>query len=176
MKNNRENHIIIGPVRLAYAHVWEPVSFNGEAPRYSCVLLIPKEDTETVEKICRASESALIRDIDRFGGTLPPKDGLRMPLRDGDAEDAKEAFRGCWYLKAKSRIAPGIVDRDLRRITAPDEIYSGCTVRASLTFFAYSNISGNGVTCALGNLQKVADGEELGRYMSAADEFADADL
>ena len=39
--------------RWSYANVWEPKSIQGSAPKYSISLLIPKTDTQTVEKMLR---------------------------------------------------------------------------------------------------------------------------
>lgn len=52
--------VITGPkTRWSYANVWEPKSINGGTAKYSVCLLIPKEDTVTVEKIKKAIEAAL---------------------------------------------------------------------------------------------------------------------
>ena len=40
--------------RLCYPHVWEPYARDGEKQKYSCCAVIPKTDTETVEKIRKA--------------------------------------------------------------------------------------------------------------------------
>ena len=37
--------------RLSYAHLFEPVSINGGAEKYSVSVLIPKDDKATIEKI-----------------------------------------------------------------------------------------------------------------------------
>ena len=36
--------------RWSYAHVWDAKSINGDAPKYSVSLIIPKSDTVTVAK------------------------------------------------------------------------------------------------------------------------------
>jgi hypothetical protein len=48
--------VITGKVRFSYVNVWEPKSVNGSDPKYSVSLIIPKSDTETLEKI----KSALV--------------------------------------------------------------------------------------------------------------------
>ena len=41
--------------RLSYAHLFEPVSINGGAEKYSVSVLIPKDDKATIEKIEKAA-------------------------------------------------------------------------------------------------------------------------
>ena len=52
-KNNAPStKVITGPrTRWSYANVWEPKSINGSDPKYSVSLIIPKDDTKTLEKI-----------------------------------------------------------------------------------------------------------------------------
>lgn len=44
--------------RWSYANVWDPKSINGDAPKYSVSLIIPKSDTVTVNKIKAAIQAA----------------------------------------------------------------------------------------------------------------------
>ena len=37
--------------RFSYANIWDPKSINGGKPKYSVSLIIPKDDTVTVNKI-----------------------------------------------------------------------------------------------------------------------------
>lgn len=56
---NNPMKVITGPeTRWSYANVWEPKSINGGAPKYSVSLIIPKSDTNTVEKIQAAIKAA----------------------------------------------------------------------------------------------------------------------
>ena len=58
----------------------------------------------------------------------------------------------------------------------PEEIYSGCYVRASINAYAF-NIQGNsGVSFGLNNIQKVRDGEPLGGGGSKAEDDFDDDF
>ena len=45
--------------RLSYAHLFEPVSINGGAEKYSVSVLIPKDDKATIEKIEKAVDAAI---------------------------------------------------------------------------------------------------------------------
>ena len=51
--------VVTGPkTRWSYANVWDPKSINGGTPKYSVSLIIPKDDTETVNAIKKAIQAA----------------------------------------------------------------------------------------------------------------------
>ena len=75
--------------RWSYANVWDPKSINGGAPKYSVSLIIPKSDTETVDKLKAAIEAAYAEGESKLKGngkSVPPLDTIKTPLRDGDRE------------------------------------------------------------------------------------------
>ena len=81
---NMANKVITGKVRASFVHVFEPQSINGSEPKYSCSLIIPKSDTDTVGKIREAIEQAKQEGVPKWGGKIPPN--LKLPLRDGDID------------------------------------------------------------------------------------------
>ena len=147
--------VVTGVVRLSYANVWEPASINGSNPKYSVSLIIPKSDKQTLDAINAAVDAAIKEGVAKFGGKIPNKAALKLPLRDGDTERDDEAY--------KSSVQP-ILDRS--------EVYSGCYARVSVNFYAFNSNGNRGIACGLGNIQKVRDGEPLGGKSSAADDFA----
>lgn len=68
MAKQKNTNVITGLVRLSYANVWEPKSINGGDPRYSCSIIIPKSDVETVAAINAAIECAVKEGVGKFGG------------------------------------------------------------------------------------------------------------
>ena len=164
--------VVTGVVRLSYANVWEPVSINDSKPRYSVSLIIPKSDTKTIDAINAAVENAIKDGAAKFGGKIPPRGALKLPLRDGDLEREDEAYRDSYFVNANSTTAPQIVDRAVQPILDRGEVYSGCYARVSINFYAFNTNGNKGVACGLGNIQKVRDGEPLGGKTSAADDFA----
>ena len=72
--------------RLSYFYGWEPVSINGGAEKYSVSVLVPKDDTETINAINAAIDAAIEEGIAKFGGKKPNKAAIKLPLRDGDVE------------------------------------------------------------------------------------------
>ena len=174
MSNIQKNStkVVTGVVRLSYANVWEPVSVNGGTPKFSVSLIIPKSDTKTIEAINAAIENAIKAGIGKFGGKIPNKAALKLPLRDGDVEREDEAYQGAYFVNANSTTAPQIVDRSVQPILDRNEVYSGCYARVSINFYAFNSNGNRGIACGLGNIQKVRDGEPLGGRSSAADDFA----
>ena len=164
--------VVTGVVRLSYEHVWEPASVNGSNPKYSVSLIIPKSDTKTIAAINQAIDNAIRDGAAKFGGKIPPKGALKLPLRDGDTEREDEAYRDAYFINANSTTAPQIVDRSVQPILDRSEVYSGCYARVSITFYAFNSNGNRGIACGLGNIQKVRDGEPLGGKTSAADDFA----
>lgn len=163
--------VITNEVRLSYANIWEPKSINGGAAKYSCSIIIPKSDTETVEAINAAIEEALNEGTSKFGGKIPPRGALKLPLRDGDTERDDDAYRGCWFVNANSTTPPQVVDKYVRPITDHSEVYSGVYAKVSIAFYAFNSNGNRGVACGLGNIQKIRDGEPLGGRTNAAAEF-----
>ena len=168
--------VVLGPrTRFSYCNIWEPRSINGGNPKYSMSAIIPKDDLQTVNAVNAAIEIAY-RDGEaklKGKGALPPLTALKTPLRDGDLERPDDpAYAGCWFLNANSDKAPGIVDAACNPILDHSEVYSGCYGRVSVTFFAFNSNGNRGIACGLNNIQKLKDGESLGRTISAETEFA----
>ena len=165
--------VITGKVRFCYANVFEPTALNeGETPKYSVCIVIPKSDTKTIEKINKAIEAA--KQVGK--AKLADKNGripstVKTPLRDGDEERSDDpVFENCYFINANSTRKPTIVNKDLEPIMERDEFYSGCYGRAAITFFAF-NVQSKGIAAGLSNLQKLEDGEMLAAGASAEDDF-----
>lgn len=163
---------------LSYPHLFEPNTPPGATEAvYSCALIFEK-GTDLAEM----KKAALAAATEKFGNKAEAliRDGkLRMPFRnDGDDKGYPE---GSVFMNVKNKSKPGIVsvfpgpDGKPTPITDEAQVYAGCKVRASLRAYAY-DVSGNkGVAFALGNLQKLADGDRLDGRKKAEDEF-EADL
>lgn len=165
--------------RWSYCNAWEPKSINGGTPKYSVSLIIPKKDTVTVAKIKAAIEAAYHEGEAKLKGngrSVPALSAIKTPLRDGDAERPDdEAYKDSYFINANSTTAPGIVDADRQEIIDHSEVYSGVYGRASISFYAFNSSGNKGIACGLNNLQKIRDGEPLGRRARAEDDFADLD-
>ena len=171
MEKKNNTKVVTGTVRLSYEHVWEPASINGGEEKYSASLIIPKSDKATVNAIQKAVDAAIEEGLAKFGGKKPNKAAIKLPLRYGDAEREDEAYQGSFFLNANSRTAPQVVDRSVQPILDRSEVYSGCYIRASITFYAFNSNGNKGVACGLNNIQKIRDGEPLGGRANAAEDF-----
>lgn len=162
--------VTTGKVRLSYAHLFEPHAIEGNEPKYSVSVIIPKNDKETLQAIKEAVNEAKELGKGKWGGKVPPT--IKTPLRDGDAERPDdEAYAGCYFLNANSKNKPGVVDINVQPILDATEVYSGCYARLTLNFYAYNANGNKGIAAGLGNVQKLADGEPLGGFTRAEDDF-----
>lgn len=161
--------VVTGKVRFSYLHVFRPHAVTeGQEPKYSVCLLIPKSDTVTKKKIEDAVTAAVAA---KWPNKKPS--GIRLPLRDGDAEEKGESYKGCWFVNVSSKDKPGVVDADLNPILDPTELVSGDYGRASINAFAYDQAGNKGVSFGLNNIQKLATGVPLGNKTRAEDDFAE---
>ena len=167
--------VVTGVVRLSYCHIDKPfTAFEGQEPKYSVVLLVPKSDKETVKKLKAAQAVALEQLKAKNDGKLPK--GWKNTIHDGDEEadlDENPEYAGCIYLQVSSKTKPGLVDRDREPILDDTEVYSGCYARVSINAFAFSASGSKGVSFGLNHIQKWKDGEPFAGRSRAEDDFDD---
>ena len=181
MKNDCK--VVTGPrTRWAYVNAWEPKpTYNSGKLKYSLRLIIPKDDTATVEKIRRAMRAAYDDGAERLrneDGTLPPFEAIQLPLQDGDAPGIRvqpEVYAGHWYINSNSDSAPHIIDENHEPVITHSRVYSGVYGRVSVTFYAWRHGEKYGIACGLNNLQLIRAGEPLGTRSTAEEDFADID-
>lgn len=172
--NNDGTSIRIGEVRFSYPRFFEP---NPETKKYSCCILIDKDNKEALDLIEKAVAIAAKKGAEKFWkGKIPAN--LAKPLHDGDDEKPDdEAYFNCFYLNCSNTYAPQVViKKDDLGLVAADErdVYPGCYGAITLSFFPYDNSGHRGVGVSLGNVIKLRDGERLaGTVESAEASFAD---
>lgn len=167
------NQIVTGKVRLSFAHLFEPYAAQaGQDPKYSCMILIPKSDTNTLDKIRNAQKLAAENGKAKFGGRVPAN--LATTLRDADEEADLEKYpemAGHYFMNLNSKKQPGLVDRNREPIIDSTELYSGCYARVQIGAFAYNTNGNKGISFGLNHVQKWADGEALDGSTKAEDVF-----
>lgn len=177
MTTNQPTKAVIGPVRLCFVHLFEPHAFDGQTEeKYSCMILVPKDDKKNLAKIKKIQEEAIELGVKtKWGGKKPAN--LKTTLRDGDAEPPTdgEEFEGCYFMNLSRKSAPGVVDGRCQRITDPTEVYSGCYANVSVNAFPYKAMGNVGVSVGLNHVQKVRDGEPLGGPGRAENDFEPLD-
>lgn len=165
---SRKNRIII-PCRIAYLNCWKPTA-TQDGQKFSLVALIRKSDERTLARIDETIEYVKQKSLDKWNGRIPPN--LHILLHDGDVDKPDNpVFKNCYYLNAKCKEAPQIVDQNVDPITDQSELYSGCYGNVSIIFYGYNRGGNKGIAVWLGNIQKLKDGPRLGGRITASEEF-----
>ena len=176
-KKIKDTSIRIGEVRFSYTAVFQPKKNDDGTPsKYGVCIIIPKEDTETVNLVKEAIDAAKQRGkLEKWGGKIPAN--VTSCLRDGDIDrEDDEAFAGCYFLNASSRNKPGVKvleDGVVSDALDEEDFYSGCYGAVTLDFFPYESSGNKGVGAGLNNVIKTRDGERLSGGRSADEDFAD---
>ena len=178
MRKAQKTMVVIPNARLAYMNVWEPKKLMNGTRKYSCEVIFPMSDTETVEKIHAAMGAA----YEEYGDRVPDtyRDGeVISPLKIGSQERPRDSeYEGMYFMRASSMNAPGIVYTNLKPIINRAEVYSGIYAKVSVSFYLYYKIGRDGrpvkgVACSLRNIMKLSDGKPLGKRDTPEDDFAE---
>lgn len=176
-KKIKDTCVRLGEVRFSYTAVFQPKKNDDGTPsKYGVCIIIPKEDTETVNLVKEAIDAAKQRGkLEKWGGKIPAN--VKSCLRDGDIDrEDDEAFAGCYFLNASSRNKPGVKvleDGVVSDALDEEDFYSGCYGAVTLDFFPYESSGNKGVGAGLNNVIKTRDGDRLSGGRSADEDFAD---
>lgn len=184
--------VVTGKVRLSYPNLFKAkAAEEGQDPKFSVEVLIPKSDTATVAKIRAAQNEAAetVRKGAKVLGENPPTYGAdNFPhkkfsdtLRDGDdadENDGRPEREGHWFMNVRSdaRYKPGVVDRDRQAVLDESEVYGGVYARVSMTAYAFSVQGNKGVSFGLNSVQVLGHGEPFGGAREKAEEVFDDDF
>jgi len=166
--------LVTPPFRVSFPQVFEPKGMDGSEPKFSVVAVFDPSQFDAMqakafEALKAAAEAAA---VDKFKKPLSSA-GLRNPFRDGAEKAHLEGFgEGLVFMTLSSKMRPGIIDRNMQDILDPSDFYPGCYARATVSCYAYDNVS-KGVGFGLQNLQKLGDGDNLTGRTNAADDFGD---
>lgn len=153
--SNNDIYITTNPVRAANTHIIDPYKASAQSkPKYTMMLLISKDDEETLSNIERAMKAAIAK---KWQDDAP--ETIELPLNDGDGVNSsgtryKAYCHGHYVLNVSSDEAPEVVDSQLRPITDPNELTFKSLYRVSIRAYAYANKEKNAVSFALHNVQK----------------------
>lgn len=181
MSKSHPGRVVTGEdTRWGYVNVWYPRETSDGSNRrlYSVQLIIPKSDN-CIGEIRKAIQEAWETGPETMGH--PMSEMIKSPLIDGDIyKPGRSEYEGNYYINACSADVPDIVDENYNPIIMHREIYSGCYGRVCIQFYSYKatgkyNFGKLGVACGLRSLQKIADGEHLGRIARAGMDFIDID-
>lgn len=168
--------MITGIVRISYPALFEAKPNPSGVLKYSCSILIKKEDTATLNAIRAAIDKAIELGKEKIWKGKVPKFRYE-PLRDGDAElesgeKTGKEYKGCFFLNCSSDNPPGVVGRDAKPLLDQGKIYAGCYVRVDINPFPYSNSGNHGIGWGLNNVMFWEEGERLDGRVSAEEAFA----
>ena len=163
--------IITPEFRGSFVTLMEPKAFSADqAPKYSMVIALPKEDEFFKKLKASIDEAAMTK-----WGEIPKK--LKTFLKDGDEEDEKYDWQGLTVFTASNKSKPGVVvkseDGKLEEPMTNEEIYSGAFYRASVRPYAYEYNKTKGVAISLDNVMKTKDGEKFTSRTSATEDFSE---
>jgi hypothetical protein len=170
--------VTIGPVRFSYANVWKPVSVQGGDPKFSCCALIKKDDAgkAMIDRCKKAINAAAAKGIEINKFTEKQAQGLRLPIRDGDAEYEMEKrtkeYQDHWFINCSNETAPGILGPDRTPLLDTSEFYSGCHGYINIEFFPYNTKGNIGIGASLQHVMKTKDDERLDGRISSDEAFA----
>ena len=167
--------IVLKNVRLSYPHLFHPESFEGQDPKYGCVLIIKKTDPQA-----QAIKEAIIKaGSEKWPGKLTSgkwPSNLHWPLKDGDEKaDENPEYAGCYFISTTSKNPVVLLDRSKRQLTEADgKLYPGCYVNASLAVASFDAAMKKGVSIFLNGIQYFAEGERLAGH-DATNDFDELD-
>lgn len=153
--------LVVNKARLAFPAIFEPKSVAGEEPAFSASLIIPADHPQMAE-IDEAIEAVA---KEKWGAKAPEMlKSLRAKgnvcLHDGDEKTTYDGFEGNFYISARSKTRPLVLDRDKTPLTQSDgKPYGGCFVVAVLELWAQDNQFGKRVNAQLKGVQFLSDGD-----------------
>lgn len=169
------------PARISFAKIFTPEKndLSGK-DEYSAMFLFPKTDTDTIDKLKTAINTAI---KGKWAGKCPP--GARIPLRDGDkngptgvpasTQAGAAPYGGHYFINAKNSQKVDILDQKRNPILDPGALVSGDYVLASFDCYAYDNKT-KGVSFGLKGVQLVRKGEPLGNSFDGTKVFGDVPM
>lgn len=171
-----ETIVKLSNVRLRFPNLFVAKSVNGEGdPAYSATFIIGRDQKDVLDNLNKAIHTAAVNKWKDKADSVIKKLKLadKLPLHDGDMKTEYDGFEGNYYVSARTKIKPRIVDRQAQLVNASDGIpYDGCYVVASIAVWAQDNNFGQRVNASLRGVQFMKDGEAFSAGRPAGeDEF-----
>lgn len=169
--------IKLSNVRLAFPALFEAQTVNGEGePAFSAAFLIEKDDAQIAGIKAAIKEAA----TDKWGAKADDHlakmiAGDKTALHNGDLKSEYAGFEGMFYISARNKTRPLVVDIDKSILNQADgKPYAGCYVNASVDLWVQDNKYGKRINASLRGVQFLRDGDAFsGGGAAKADEFDD---
>lgn len=169
--------IKLSNVRLAFPQLFEAKTVNGEGePAFSASFIIdPKNPalSELRKAIDTVGREKWNSKWDAIKKAMEAAD--KTALHDGDTKADYAGYEGNFFVSARNKTRPLVIDRDKSPLTAADgRPYAGCYVHASIELWAQDNAYGKRINASLRGVQFYKDGDAFAGGGSASeDEFDD---
>ena len=193
LRKKPSTRVVTPEMVLSFPRLFVPDSGpdgTGEERYSAClVALAPAVATPEWATVKKAALQAAVNKFGEKAIAMVKEGKLKMPFRD-DVED-RGYPEGSVFFNARSKQKPGVVGRtgvelagkfvprpiteEDQQVGGPYEMYSGCKVRASITFYYFDKAGNKGVAAALNNVQRLGEGDRLDNRKAASDEF-EADM
>lgn len=186
--------VFLQNARLSFPDLWEAKAMEAnQTPRFGADFIIGddtkvlavgndggKSETTMAKVLLAVANETWKSKGDKMLKALEPS---KKCLRDGDARttkegDAYEGYEGRYYVTAKNKTRPTIIDRDRTPLTAEDgKPYSGCYVNAKIDVYGLADPKRKGVHAALLGVQFAKDGDAFGGgQVASADDFDELEM
>lgn len=166
-------------VRLAFPNLWTPKAFTGEPETkadYNAAFILPKDHPQLAE--LKAAAVAVAKE--KWGDKAKEVYDLLVKtdkalVHDGDMKSNLGGYAGHYYVNARNKTAPTVIDRDRSQLNPRSgKPYSGCYVNVIIDVWAQDNNYGKRINASLGGVQFFEHGEAFsGGAPAAADDFDD---
>lgn len=156
-----------GEVRLSFPRLFEldpTAEINKD--QYTTSIIVSETEMQFLIKVVVANTyNNAVSTFAKWGGKKPTN--FQLPnFKELEADDINmfglDSSQKWYSIVAKTKTKPTVIDLQTNRITDPSEIYSGVIARVSLSAFPWAFSGKQGVSFALGVVQKVADGQRVG--------------
>jgi hypothetical protein len=169
--------IKLSNVRLAFPAIFQPQTVNGEGePAYSATFILDPKHPQMREIKSAIKDIAKAKWGDKAESQLAMLEKqARTCLQDGDLKANYEGFAGNFFVSARTKARPTVVDRDRTPLTSSDgKPYAGCFVNAVVELWAQDNQYGKRINASLGGIQFAGEGDAFGgKALVTADDFDD---
>lgn len=165
-------------VRLAFPNLFEAKSFGGDeaTASHGASFLFPKTHpayklvTEAIEAAAADKWEKKAADVLKQLRTAD-----RTALHDGDSKKDYAGFEGNFFVAARNKSRPLVIDKDKSPLTAADgKPYAGCYVNAIIDIWAQDNKFGKRINATLSGVQFAKDGEAFsGSSPASTNDFED---
>ncbi len=172
--NNGQRGIkfVTDKVFLHHPHLCRPYAYKDSIPpRYSVAVVIPKEETDKINKLNSAIAEATALGVKKFGNAISNPTSPHLPIRDGDDGTTGDlAYVNSFYFTVSSQIRPGIVNKKCENEFHDNDYYELRYARVSINLIPYKMDGRLGISFRLNHIQVFPERFDASQNMSSPQE------